>query len=90
MTISQHADAFGRVLARELARQKQSPYKTEGVGGLFVGGSEKNIMVRIVFPRSCAAGRAKFKNQLTLRHSPGEVACPNIGLFIDSHGQQGI
>jgi hypothetical protein len=23
-------------------------------------------------------------------HSPGKMACPNVGLFIDSHAQQGI
>ncbi len=80
-TISQRIDRFGRVLARGLAWQKQSSYKTEGVGGQFVGGSGKNTMVRVVFAHMCAAGRAKFKNQPTLAHSPGEAACPNVGLF---------
>jgi hypothetical protein len=47
LTISQRTDTFGRVLARGLAWQKQSSYKTEGVGGQFVGGSKKNIMVRV-------------------------------------------
>ncbi len=48
------------------------------------------IMVHVVFARSCAAGRAKFKNWPMLGHCPGEGACPNVSLFIDSHGQQGI
>ncbi len=47
-------------------------------------------MVHVVFARLHATGRAKCKNQLMLGHSPGEVACPNVGLFIDSHDQQGI
>ncbi len=44
----------------------------------------------LVFAQLCAAKRAKFKNWPTLGHSPGEVACPNTGLLIDSHEQQGI
>jgi hypothetical protein len=35
----------------------------------------------------------KLKNRPTVGHSPGEVACPNVGLSIDSHEnheQQGI
>jgi hypothetical protein len=47
-------------------------------------------MVCVVFAQSCAAGRAKFENWPTLGHSPEEVACPNVGLFIDSQEQQGI
>ena len=31
----------------------------------------------------------KFKNRPTLGHSSREVACPNVGLSIDSHAQQG-
>ena len=33
---------------------------------------------------------AKLKNWPTLGHSPGEAACPNVGLIIDSHTQQGM
>ena len=43
-----------------------------------------------VFTRYCIARRAKLKNQPTLGHSPGEAACPNVGLFVDSHTQKGI
>jgi hypothetical protein len=60
------------------------------MGGQFVGGSDKNIMVRVVFAWSCAAGREKFKNWPTLGHSPEEAACPIVSLLIDSHAQQGI
>ena len=62
------------------------------MGGQFVGGNGKNIILFSLFTRKCGAGRAKLKNRPTLRHSPGpgEAACPNVGLFIDSHTQQGI
>ncbi len=46
-------------------------YKTEGVGGQYIGGSGKNDMVCEDFSRSCAARRAQLKNQPTLEHSLG-------------------
>ncbi len=76
-------------MVRGSAWHKQSSYKTEGVGGQFVGGSGKNTIVRIVFAWLCAARRMKFKNWPVLGHSPGEVACPNVGFLIYSHEQKG-
>ncbi len=57
------------------------------MGGRLVGGSGKNIILFSLFTRKCGAGRAKLKNQPMLWHSPGEAACPNVGLIIDSNTQ---
>ncbi len=44
----------------------------------------------LLFVQKCNTGRTKLENWLTLGHSPGEVACPNVMQFIDSHAQRGI
>ena len=52
----------------------------------------ENTMIYQVyeFARKCAAGRAKLKNRPPQWHSPGEAACPFVGLLIDSHGERRI
>ena len=81
---------FQRVSAKGSARQKLSSHKTEGIGGQFVGRTGKNIIARLLFAQSCAAGRANINNWPRLEHSPGEVACFNVETASDSCASQGI
>ncbi len=81
---------FEKVCAAGLAQQKQSFYKTKGMGGGFEGGRGKKLILFLLLAQKCNAERTKLQHRSLLGHSPGEAACPNVGQSNDSQVQRGI